>query len=195
MPHGMWDLSSPTRVWTHTALHWKHRVLTTGPPEKFPFIASDGMWVCPPLPWSLSNVSLSGIPQWVGGSLAADLCLLPWAISVTTFLLLEGVPLAVLWAGYWSVLWPCLSLLAPTTEHCRLGQLQHQIFLFFFFLSFFFYNQSIAFFFNFYFIFEDSWFTMSRQFQVYSKVFQLYIYVYLFIFQVLFPFKLLQNIE
>ena len=32
----MWDLSSPARDWTCTPLHWKHRLLTTGPSGKFP---------------------------------------------------------------------------------------------------------------------------------------------------------------
>ena len=33
----MWDLSSPARNQTHAPpLHWKHRVLTTGPPGKLP---------------------------------------------------------------------------------------------------------------------------------------------------------------
>ena len=30
----MWDLSSPTKHWTSTPLHWNCRVLTTGPPWK-----------------------------------------------------------------------------------------------------------------------------------------------------------------
>ena len=36
--------------------------------------------------------------------------------------------------------------------------------------------------FNFYFILEYSWLKMLWEFQVYSKVIQLYIYMYLFIF-------------
>ena len=32
----MWDLSSPTRDWTHAPPHWKHRVLTIGLPGKSP---------------------------------------------------------------------------------------------------------------------------------------------------------------
>ena len=32
MPHRMWDLICPTREGTHAPLHWKHWVLTTGPP-------------------------------------------------------------------------------------------------------------------------------------------------------------------
>ena len=37
MPHGMWDLSSPTRDQTGTFKHWYCGILTTGPPRK-PFI-------------------------------------------------------------------------------------------------------------------------------------------------------------
>ena len=34
-PCGVWDLSSPTRDWTHPCpLYWKHGVSTTGPPGK-----------------------------------------------------------------------------------------------------------------------------------------------------------------
>ena len=33
-PHGLWNLSCLTRDWAHALLHWKHRVLTTGPPGK-----------------------------------------------------------------------------------------------------------------------------------------------------------------
>ena len=33
----MWDLSSPTMDWAHTHLHYKHGVLTPGPPGKFYF--------------------------------------------------------------------------------------------------------------------------------------------------------------
>ena len=36
---------------------------------------------------------------------------------------------------------------------------------------------------------------MLCQFQVYSRVIQLYIYMYIFFFQILFPYRLLQNIE
>ena len=35
MLHGIWDLNSPKRDWTH-AVHWKYEVLTTGPPSKSP---------------------------------------------------------------------------------------------------------------------------------------------------------------
>ena len=34
-PAGIWDLSSPTRDQNPRPLHWKSRVLTTGPPGKF----------------------------------------------------------------------------------------------------------------------------------------------------------------
>ena len=40
----MWDLSSPTRDWTHTSLHWKRRVLTTGPPGKSLIIHLNVSW-------------------------------------------------------------------------------------------------------------------------------------------------------
>ena len=33
-PCSIWDLSSLTSNWTHSSLHWKHRVLTTGLPGK-----------------------------------------------------------------------------------------------------------------------------------------------------------------
>ena len=35
VPFGIWDLSSLTRVSKLCSLHWKGRVLTTGPPGKF----------------------------------------------------------------------------------------------------------------------------------------------------------------
>ena len=34
-PCGLWELSFPTRDWTHVSCSWKCRVLTTGPPGKF----------------------------------------------------------------------------------------------------------------------------------------------------------------
>ena len=34
MPRAMWDLSSPDQGWNLSPLHWKHEVLTTGPPGK-----------------------------------------------------------------------------------------------------------------------------------------------------------------
>ena len=42
---------------------------------------------------------------------------------------------------------------------------------------------------------EYSWLTMLCYFQVYRKEIQLYIYMFLFFFQILFPFRLLHNIE
>ena len=39
---GFWDLSSPTRDWTHAPLQRKHRLLTTGLPENS---QEDGFWV------------------------------------------------------------------------------------------------------------------------------------------------------
>ena len=35
VPFGIWDLSSLIRVSKLCSLHWKGRVLTTGPPGKF----------------------------------------------------------------------------------------------------------------------------------------------------------------
>ena len=34
--HSLWDLSSPTRDQTCDPWQWKHQVLTTGPPGKYP---------------------------------------------------------------------------------------------------------------------------------------------------------------
>ena len=179
MPHGMWDLGSPTGVWTHTPLHWKHRVLTTGPPEKFPFIASDGTWVCPPPPWSLSCVSLPGVPRWVGGSLAADLCLTPVSNFCHHIPPLGGGPTGSS-LGRMLEHPLTLSLLGSYKGTLQTGPASTPDISFLF--SSFFNHQSIAFFFNFCFISEYSWFTMSCQFQVYSTVFQLHIYMYLVYF-------------
>ena len=42
---------------------------------------------------------------------------------------------------------------------------------------------------------EYSWLTMLCKFQVYNKGIQLCVYIYVFILQILFPYRLLQNIE
>ena len=56
--------------------------------------------------------------------------------------------------------------------------------------------ELFKFIFNFMFLLKYSWFTMLYYFLVYRKAIQLYIYNFIRIFfQILFPFKLLQNIE
>ena len=55
-------------------------------------------------------------------------------------------------------------------------------------------HQACTWVFNVYFYLESSWLTKLCSFEVYSKVIQLYIHVSI-LFQILFPFRLLQNIE
>ena len=77
---------------------------------------------------------------------------------------------------------------------------QHHFFLSNFFLLLLRYNIVFrSYFFNFNFILENTWLTMLGEFQMYSKVIQLYIYISthtcIYSFSNSFSFRLLHNIE
>ena len=58
--HGMWDLSSPTRNDTPCSQHWKHGVITTGPPGKSLIYLFKGNIIKSPFPSShFSSITIS----------------------------------------------------------------------------------------------------------------------------------------
>ena len=105
-PHGMWDLSSPTRDGT---LQWKRRVLTTGPPGNSLLYLFIPLPVChclclytsvSPSPWTHLCFSPSfGLHLCVSPCLS--LCVCPWQSLCLGGM---GVPARVLWVQ------PCLCL-------------------------------------------------------------------------------------
>ena len=66
VPCSTWHLSSPTRDRTHAPLHWKHGVLTTGPPGKSAF--GDINWQGPEGDvWGLEKFFKRWFEMWLRG--------------------------------------------------------------------------------------------------------------------------------